>query len=96
MKTEFEVIELIEEPGHGWRRAYNEMIGNVCEDLRRARAAGHRRPEYFDWKAWIPAEMTDDEIDYLARRKAERATERAINERKAKQVLSRKRSGHAQ
>ena len=88
-------VELWEDPEMNWRDAYHERICLVREDLRRARANGSTQPEYFDWKRWVPRDLTDAQIDYLARRKAERTIEYAINERKALTVKSRKRAGVA-
>lgn len=95
MTVEFHAVEYREEPDRNWRRAYHEQIGNIRYDLLRARESGDGKPRFWGYKRYVPRDMTDAQIDWLARRMAEAYTERAINEQRAKLAMSRKRQGRA-
>lgn len=77
----FKVIELYEDPAHDDRAAFQRQYLALRDYLREARQAGDTTPRYFAWRRWIPKDMTDAHIDYVAYRMAEQAAERAIIER---------------
>lgn len=88
--AEFEKIELYELPCE--RDVYQTHLSGIRAQLRSERTAGVNKPRYFAWRRWVPRELTDSQLEYLAHRMAEESANRCINEDRETRVLARSRA----
>lgn len=63
-----------------WRLSVYKLFTEKRKQLLRERIGGVRRGYDVAGRIWYPERMTDSQIDFIARRIAESAVERAINQ----------------
>lgn len=91
----FSTITYLEELDVDWRAAYQRAYRRHLEDLRKARNERQLHPRFVDYRRFIPAEMSDRQINDVAWRLAEIDTERAIRMRSAAEKRDKRRAGVA-
>lgn len=77
---EFQSLELFEDPHRNWRSAYHQQQHHLGLQLRKERAQGERRTEYFDDRFVRVCDMSDFDITSCCMEVARKTSERAIIE----------------
>lgn len=88
-------IEHYESKGEDWRAAFYERLVDGMAELKQERAAQVKRRLYHGTQIYIVKDLTDAEIETLARLEAERTCEQAINEQKEAKRLAKLHRGEA-
>lgn len=74
------MIAAHETNGQDWRAAYHERCRDGVRELKAERAAQVKRRLYYGHRVYVVKDMTDAQIEEVARIEAERSCQRAINE----------------
>lgn len=89
------MIAIHETNGQDWRAAYHERISDGIEELRQERARQVKRRLYYGTRTYIVKDLTDQQIEEVARIEAERTCQRAINELREGERVSKLNRGEA-
>jgi hypothetical protein len=73
-------IEHYEVPGEDWRYAFACRVREGITELQQERARQVKRRLYHGHRVYVVKDMTDAQIEAVARLEAERSCERAIRE----------------
>ena len=78
MDADYQTIELYEDPTFNWRRSYLTGLEQTMQDLRQERYAQVKRRIYIGQETYVVKDLTDAQLELVARRELERSTEAAI------------------
>lgn len=90
------MIDASETADQDWRGAYAERITDGIAELKQERAAQVKRRLYYGNRIYVVKNMTDAQIEDVARIEAERTCQRAINELREGERQAKRNQGLAQ
>lgn len=86
MSVECSSVELYEDGSRNWRRAYYRTFEGTRKQMLREREQGSTATYVAHGEVWRVVDLTDEEIDDVARRYAERITEAAIRQHESEMI----------
>lgn len=92
---EFSKIEHVEVTGEEWRAAFHDRVVDGIAELKQERAAQVKRRLYYGQVTYVVKDMSDAQIEAVARIEAERSCERAINEQAAAAKVAKRHAGQS-
>jgi hypothetical protein len=93
--NEFSTIEHFETEGEDWRGAFYERFTDGILELKQERAAQVKRRLYLGNDVYVVKDLSDAEIEAVARHDATLTCERAINEQREAATRARMNRGQA-